>query len=252
MNLNDQSYRKKVIEIRNINKSYSNVSVLKGIDLDLYEGENLVILGRSGSGKTVLIKCIVGLEEPDSGTIHVLGTGIHSLNEFRLNVLRKDIGYLFQSGALYDSMTLKENLLFPLNRGAVSFSEAEKEDLVNEALRNVGLQDAMDKMPSELSGGMKKRAGLARTLVLRPKVILYDEPTTGLDPHTSREISELIMDIKHKYDTSAIIVTHDMMCARITADRIAILKDGEFVGEGSYQELTTKEDNFINSFFTNK
>lgn len=237
-----------VVEISHLKKLFGSKDVLSDITLKISKGENLVILGKSGSGKSVLIKCLVGLIEPDNGEIVVLGKNIAGLASEDLNLLRKEIGFLFQSAALYDSMTVRENLEFPL-RDSKQLKKEEINELVLEALRNVGLEDAIDKMPSELSGGMRKRVGLARTLILKPKIILYDEPTTGLDPITSREISKLILDIQKKYNTASIIITHDLECARTTANRIMIIKEGVSVGEGSFKELSELKDEWIHSFF---
>ncbi len=238
-----------VIDIRRVYKSFGEQRVLTDINLKLSPDENLVILGRSGTGKSVLIKCIVGLENYDSGTIYVLGNNIGAMDEFSLNDLRKDIGFLFQGGALYDSMTVEENILFPLERNARNLERGEMNDLIDEVLESVDLLDAKHKMPVELSGGMKKRAGLARTLVLKPKVILYDEPTTGLDPFTSKGISELIISVKERYKTAAIVVTHDMKSARITADRMIIMEQGEILARGTYDELKKLDNQVIKGFF---
>lgn len=238
-----------IIRIRNLHKSFDDLQVLRGIDLDLSQDENLAILGRSGQGKSVLIKCIVGLEDYDEGSVHVFGTDLATLSNFKLNELRKDVGFLFQSGALYDSMNVKENLLFAIRRNAPGVTDAEKEDLIDDVLNSVGLLDAKNKMPSELSGGMKKRAGLARTLVLKPKIILYDEPTTGLDPFTSAGISDLIVQVKEKYNTEAIIVTHDMKCARTAADRMIILDRGKILVEGKFDDLQSFEHEIVQGFF---
>lgn len=240
--------KKTVAEIEHLNKSFGNNHVLKDMNLKLVEGENLVVLGKSGSGKSVLIKCLVGLIEPDEGKISILGNNISELKIEELNLLRKKVGFLFQSAALYDSMTVRENLEFPL-RDLKSKPKEEINELVEEALRNVGLEDVIDNMPSELSGGMRKRVGLARTLILKPEIILYDEPTTGLDPITSKEISNLILDIQKKYNTSSIIITHDMECARITANRMIILKNGTAINEGSFKELSELNDEWVHSFF---
>lgn len=237
-----------VVEIEHLKKSFGGNSVLKDISLVIEKGENLVVLGKSGSGKSVLIKCLVGLIEPDDGKIVLLGKNISGLNDEELNTLRKKVGFLFQSAALYDSMTVRENLEFPL-RGLKSIPKEEIERLVVEALKNVGLEEAIDKMPSELSGGMRKRVGLARTLILKPEIILYDEPTTGLDPITSKEISKLILDVQKKYNTASIIITHDVECARITANRMIIIKDGTSVIEGTFKELSESEDKWVSSFF---
>jgi phospholipid/cholesterol/gamma-HCH transport system ATP-binding protein len=196
----------------------------------------------------VLIKCLVGLLEPDEGKIMMLGKDIADLKNKELNSLRKKIGFLFQSGALYDSMTVRENLEFPL-RDLKTIRKQEMNELVTEALRNVGLEDAIDKMPSELSGGMRKRVGLARTLILKPEIILYDEPTTGLDPITSKEISQLILDVQKKYQAASIIITHDVECARLTANRMIVIKEGECVAEGTFKALSESEDEWVRSFF---
>ncbi len=243
------TYQQYAIEINNLYKSFGDNEVLTDISLTLSMDENLVILGRSGTGKSVLIKCVVGLEKYDSGSIRVLGNEINSMDEFALNDLRKNIGFLFQGAALYDSMTVRENLLFPLERNAPDIKEKKADDLIEEVLDSVGLLDAIDKMPSELSGGMKKRAGLARTLVLKPKIILYDEPTTGLDPFTADGISDLIIAIKKRYKTSAIIVTHDMKCARITGDRMIILENGQILASGQYNDLKNIKNETIQGFF---
>ncbi len=237
-----------VVEIEHLNKSFGSKEVLKDINIKIDKGENLVVLGKSGSGKSVLIKCLVGLIVPDGGKIVLLGENILDLKERQLNVLRKRVGFLFQSAALYDSMTVRENLAFPL-RDQKSKSKEETDALVMEAITNVGLADAIDKMPSELSGGMRKRIGLARTLILKPEIILYDEPTTGLDPITSKEISELILDIQKKYNSASIIITHDVECARITANRMVVIKDGAVFAEGTFKELSESKDEWVNSFF---
>ncbi len=241
--------RSPVIEIKDLHKSFGDNDVLKGINLTVNKGEDLVILGRSGEGKSITIKCIVGLVIPDKGNISVLGEEIIGLNRSELNKIRVKIGFLFQSGALYDSMSVRENLEFTLKRHSKELSAQEIESQVIDVLDSVGLADAVDKMPSELSGGMRKRIGLARTLILKPEIILYDEPTTGLDTITSKEISELILDIKKKRKTTSIIITHDMSCAKLTADRVMILKDGVIHAEGKYEELEKSEDKWVRSFF---
>ncbi|MES2286484.1 MAG: ABC transporter ATP-binding protein [Bacteroidota bacterium] len=237
-----------ITEIEHLKKSFGTNNVLKDINLKIEKGENLVVFGKSGSGKSVLIKCLVGLIEPDDGKVILLGKDISELKDEELNILRKKVGFLFQSAALYDSMTVRENLEFPL-RDLKSKPKEEIDALVMEALKNVGLEDAIDKMPSELSGGMRKRIGLARTLILKPEIILYDEPTTGLDPITSKEISHLILEVQKKYNTASIIITHDVECARITANRIIILKDGTSVAEGTFNELSESKDEWVRSFF---
>lgn len=239
-----------VIEITGLVKSFGeNNHVLKGVHLSVNKGEDLVILGRSGSGKSITIKCIVGLFLPDEGEIKVFGENVLNLPTSKLNEVRIRIGFLFQNSALYDSMTVKQNLAFTLQRHASHFTAAEVKNEIKTVLESVGLAEAIDKMPSELSGGMRKRIALARTLILKPEIILYDEPTTGLDTITSREISELILDIKKKNNTTSIIITHDMACAKLTADRIMILKDGVIHAEGSYLELEKSEDEWVRSFF---
>jgi phospholipid/cholesterol/gamma-HCH transport system ATP-binding protein len=240
---------KQVIEINNLKKSFGSQQVLKDVSLKLIDGENLVVLGKSGSGKSVLIKCIVRLLSPDGGTIQVLCENISTLNSDRLGELRQKIGFLFQSGALYDSMTVKENLEFPLRRIKKNLTEKEITEKVLEVLENVGLADALNKMPSQLSGGMRKRISLARTIVVDPMIMLYDEPTTGLDPVTSDEISGLINDVQKRYKTSSIIITHDIECARNTANRIIMLKDGEVYQEGKLEEFEKSLDPLIKSFF---
>ena len=240
-----------VIEIDNLRKSFADLEVLKNLTLKLYDGENLVVLGKSGSGKSVLIKCIVSLLEPDAGTITVFGENVIKMNRTELADMRKKIGFLFQSGALYDSMTIKENLEFPLRRIKKNLSQKEIDEKVEEALENVGLSDTLHKMPSELSGGMRKRASLARTIVVDPMIMLYDEPTTGLDPVTSDEISALINDVQKKYKTSSIIITHDIECARATANRVIMLQDGEVYLEGDIEAFEKSTDNVIRSFFKN-
>ena len=237
-----------VVEIEHLKKSFGTNEVLKDITLKIKAGENLVVFGKSGSGKSVLIKCLVGLIPPDGGTVKLLGQNSLGLNKGDLNVLRKKIGFLFQSAALYDSMSVRENLEFPL-RDLKSKTKEDINKLVLETLKSVGLEEAIDKMPSELSGGMRKRVGLARTLILKPQIILYDEPTTGLDPITSREISKLILDIQKKYNAASIIITHDVECARITANRMIIIKNGAIEAEGTFNELSESKDEWVRSFF---
>lgn len=237
-----------IVRIEHLKKSFGKNDVLKDISLDIAKGENLVVLGKSGSGKSVLIKCLVGLIEPDDGHVFLLGKNIADLNNKELNSLRKKVGFLFQSAALYDSMTVRENLEFPLRDSKLDAQEA-LDSLVMEALHNVGLENVIDDMPSELSGGMRKRVGLARTIILKPDIILYDEPTTGLDPITSKEISHLILDVQKKFNTSSIIITHDVECARITGNRIVILKNGLIEATGTFDELSHSTDEWILSFF---
>jgi phospholipid/cholesterol/gamma-HCH transport system ATP-binding protein len=239
-----------VIDIKGLYKSFGKDNhVLKGVNVSVKKGENLVVLGRSGSGKSIAIKCLVGLVKADKGEVKVFGKDITHLDEHQLNEVRLRIGFLFQNGALYDSMTVRQNLEFPLRRHSTELSSTEVDDAVKETLESVGLAEAIDKMPSELSGGMRKRIGLARTLILKPEVLLYDEPTTGLDTITSREISDLILSIQKKYKTTSIIITHDMACAKLTADRLVILKDGVINAEGTYEALEKSNDQWVRSFF---
>jgi phospholipid/cholesterol/gamma-HCH transport system ATP-binding protein len=237
-----------VVEIEHLKKSFGTKEVLRDISLKIEKGENLVVLGKSGSGKSVLIKCLIGLLEPDDGKVILLEKNVADLNDEDLNALRKKVGFLFQSAALYDSMTVRENLEFPL-RDLKKKDQGEIDALVLETLKSVGLEDSIDKMPSELSGGMRKRVGLARTLILKPEIILYDEPTTGLDPITSKEISQLILDVQKKYNAASIIITHDIECARITANRMIVIKEGECTAEGTFKELSESKDEWVNSFF---
>ncbi len=238
-----------LIEIRNLKKSFGKNAVLRGFNLQLHARENLVIIGRSGSGKSVLLKCIVRLETPDSGLLKVLGKNVPSLSQSEMDLLRADVGFLFQGSALYDSMTVRENLEFPLRRHPEKLENIDIEGLVLEALESVGLGYAIDLMPEELSGGMKKRVALARTIILRPKIILYDEPSSGLDPITAKEIIKLILDIQEKYNTASLIITHDMDFARIIANRMVILVDGINYAEGSFTALNNSEDPKIKAFF---
>lgn len=238
-----------VIKIKNLYKAFGANKVLENFDLTLFRGENLIVLGKSGSGKSVLIKCIIGLVEPDKGKIEVLGRDVLSLGQSELDQMRVKVAFLFQSNALYDSMTVRENLQFPLRRHTVRLDPKEEEALVIEALENVGLAHTIDMMPSELSGGMRKRIALARTLILKPEIILYDEPTTGLDPITSTEIITLINQIREKYHTSSLIITHDMKCVKMAADRIAMLIDRKCYATGTYEELSQSPDERIRSFF---
>ena len=238
-----------VIEIDNLCKSFGDQVVLKNLSFNLYDGENLVVLGKSGSGKSVLIKCIVGLLRSDSGSIRVFSQNVPTMKLKELDEIRQKIGFLFQSGALYDSMTVKENLEFQLRRVKKHLKQSEIDAKIIEALENVGLPEVLDKMPSQLSGGMRKRISLARTIVVDPMIMLYDEPTTGLDPVTSDEISLLINDIQEKYKTSSIIITHDIECARMTADRLIMLQDGEVYEKGSLKKFEKSTDELIRAFF---
>lgn len=238
-----------VIEIKNLKKSFGDYEILKDISLSVNKGENVVILGKSGSGKSVTIKCIAGLLTQDEGSLKVFGEEIKDLKEDELKALRCKVGFLFQSAALYDSMTVRENLIFPLKRVLKIKDNAVIESRCIEVLEAVGLADAIDKMPSDLSGGMRKRMGLARTLVVKPEIILYDEPTTGLDTITSKEISNLILQIQKKYQATSVIITHDIPCSRITADRVLIIDNGVFIAEGTHEELENSQDDYIRSFF---
>ncbi len=241
-----------VIDISGLAKSFGDQRVLRDVNLSLRAQENLVVLGKSGTGKSVLIKCIVRLLDPDSGSIKVFGEDITQKKGDDLAEVRKRIGFLFQSGALYDSMTVRENLEFMLKRLKKGISRSEIDQKVMEALENVGLPESIDKMPSELSGGMRKRVSLARTIIVDPEIILYDEPTTGLDPITSNEISKLINDIQRKFKSASIVITHDIECARTVADRFVMLKDGEVYKEGSLEAFENDNDEFISAFFNTK
>jgi phospholipid/cholesterol/gamma-HCH transport system ATP-binding protein len=238
-----------IIKIENLQKSFGELEVLKDINLSMEKGENIAIIGQSGIGKSVLIKCLVRLIEPDSGKIEIFGKEVNKLDSEKLNEVRRKIGFLFQGSALYDSMTVRENLEFPVVRNEVTKNKKELNALVYEALDNVNLREAIDKMPSELSGGMQKRVGLARTLIMKPEIILYDEPTTGLDPITSKDISNLILSIRKKYKTTSMIITHDITCVKVTATKIYVLKDGIFYKSGTFQELKESDDPWINKFF---
>lgn len=237
-----------VASLSHLKKSFGGNVVLEDISFALGQGENLVVLGQSGCGKSVLIKCLIGLMEADAGVATLFGEDIATLKADALNAIRRRVGFLFQSAALYDSMTVRENLEFPL-RAVKNISKEELETMVRQALHNVGLENAIDKMPSELSGGMRKRIGLARTLILNPEIILYDEPTTGLDPITSGEISKLIVDVQKKYNAAAIVITHDMECARTVSNRMLIIRAGSVYAEGTYDELSASKDEWICSFF---
>ena len=248
----DTSNNDVIIDIKNLKKKFGDNVVIKDMSLQLRREENLVVLGKSGTGKSVLIKCIVRLLDPDEGSIEVFGEDVTKIKTSDLGDIRKKIGFLFQSGALYDSMTVRQNLEFPLRRIRKELKEDEIEAKVKEVLENVGLPDAIDQMPSELSGGQRKRISLARTIIVDPEIILYDEPTTGLDPITSDEISLLINDIQKKYKTASIVITHDIECARTVADRFVMLKEGEVYKEGSLEEFENETDPFISAFFNMK
>jgi phospholipid/cholesterol/gamma-HCH transport system ATP-binding protein len=239
-----------VVVVKNVNKSFGDNHVLKDFSMRVFSGENLVILGKSGSGKSVLIKCIIKLIDTDSGSVNVLGQDIDELDQDELDKLRAKVGFLFQSNALYDSMTVRENLEFPLRRHWTRQERAEKaESAVLEALEDVGLSHTINMMPAELSGGMKKRIALARTLILRPKVILYDEPTTGLDPITGREISQLMLDVQKKYNATSIVISHDLNCIKMISNRIIMLIDGENYASGTFESLYQNKDPKVKAFF---
>ena len=242
--------REIMIDIGDLYKSFGDNHVLNGFNMKLHKGENLVVMGKSGSGKSVMIKCLVGLMRPDKGSISVMGQDILSLDRDRLDALRADIGFLFQGSALYDSMTVRENLEFPMRRHKEKLGNIEDTlPLVMEALENVGLGHTLDLMPEELSGGMKRRVALARTLILKPKIIFYDEPTSGLDPITAKEIIELMRTIQEKYGTSSLIITHDVDCARVISERMILLVDGINYAEGTYDELVQMTDPKVEAFF---
>jgi phospholipid/cholesterol/gamma-HCH transport system ATP-binding protein len=241
-----------VLEIKDLYKSFGDNNILNGFNLKLYEGENLVLMGKSASGKSVMIKCLIGLLEADRGRIIINNLDIIKLGRKELDVLRTEIGFLFQGSALYDSMTVRENLEFPLRRNRDKANASQTtEELVVEALENVGLLEAIDLMPAELSGGMQKRVALARALILKPKIILYDEPTTGLDPITAKEIIQLMRTIQKTYKTSSLIITHDVDCARVISNRMILLVDGINYAEGSFEELSTAKDPKVKAFFKN-
>jgi phospholipid/cholesterol/gamma-HCH transport system ATP-binding protein len=240
---------KTVISVRDLHKSFGSNHVLRGIDLDLHQGENVVVLGRSGTGKSVLIKIIAGLLRPDRGMVNVLGKDVAALNYEELEQLRLKIGFSFQSSALYDSMTVRENLEFPLLRNSKHLTPAQIENAVKGALEAVGLLQTIDQWPSELSGGQRKRIGIARTLIMQPAIMLYDEPTAGLDPITSMEINDLINDVQEKFNTSSIIITHDLTCAKWTGDRVAVLLDGQFIQTGTFEEVFSGDNERVKSFY---
>jgi phospholipid/cholesterol/gamma-HCH transport system ATP-binding protein len=239
----------KVISIKGLKKSFDTLEVLKRVDMELYQGENLVILGRSGTGKSVLIKIITGLLEPDSGKIEVLGQDISNLSTKEWEALRLKIGFSFQNSALYDSMTVRENLEFGLVRHSRHLSQQERDQAVEEVLDAVGLSQTINQMPSELSGGQRKRIGIARTLILKPAIMLYDEPTAGLDPITCIDINNLINEVQQRYNTSSIIITHDLTCARATGDRLVILLNGQFQRQGSFEEVFDTKDEQVKAFY---
>ncbi len=238
-----------VMEIKGLKKAFGDLVILRDVNLTLMRGENLVVLGRSGQGKSVLIKCIVGLLSADAGSINVLGQEVTTLNSNELDKLRLKVGFNFQNSALYDSMTVRENLEFPLVRNGMRKSRKEMNILVQKSLEDVGMLQAIDQMPSELSGGMRKRVGVARTLILQPEIMLYDEPTAGLDPITAKEINDLILEVQERFQTSSIIITHDITCAKDTGNRVKVLMEGLFQAEGSFEEVSKTTDPRIKPFF---
>ena len=240
-----------LINIKNLSKSFGDKVILDQISLNVMQGENLVVFGQSGTGKSVLLKCIIGLLKPDNGEIYIKGTEVTNLDQKELNKIRKHTSFLFQGAALYDSMTVRENLEFTLKRNT-EITDGEAYDKVLHTLDLVSLKEAVDKMPSELSGGMKKRIGLARSIITDPEIMFYDEPTTGLDPISSKEISELILDLQNQLKMTSIVVTHDLNCANIISDRIIFLKDGKIAYKGKIEELSTSEDKFLKNFFSNQ
>lgn len=241
-----------VLELKNLKKSFGDNHVLKGFNLKLFEGENLVIMGKSGSGKSVMVKCLVGLIQPDSGSIRIKDQDIITMGQTELDLLRTEIGFLFQGSALYDSMTVRENLEFPLRRHRDKIENFQGTEFsVKEALENVGLAHTIDLMPAELSGGMQRRVAMARALILKPKIIMYDEPTTGLDPITAKEIIQLMRTIQKKYNTSSLIITHDVDCARVISNRMILLVDGINYAEGTFEELSNSKDEQVQAFFKN-
>ncbi len=243
------TYSSEVISINHLQKSFGTNHVLRDFNMKLNAGENVVVLGKSGSGKSVLIKCIIGLIKPDNGNIKIFGEEVQNRSQEELDKMRANVGFLFQSNALYDSMTVRENLEFPLRRHWLKNNKQSVNELVLEALENVGLANTVEMLPEELSGGMRKRIALARTLILKPKIILYDEPTTGLDPITGKEISHLMLDIQKKYNTSSIIISHDMNCVKIVANKIIVLIDGICYASGTYDELKASDDKKVKQFF---
>ena len=238
-----------VISISGLHKSFGDLKVLKGIDFNLFKGENVAVLGKSGTGKSVLIKIIVGLLKPDKGEVVVLGRNVAEIRSKELDQLRLRIGFSFQNSALYDSMNVYQNLAFPLTMNVKNLNKGEVDDAVVEVLDAVGLRDKQKQMPSDLSGGQRKRIGIARTLILKPEIMLYDEPTSGLDPLTSTEIIDLINEVQQKYNTSSLIITHDLTCAKNTANRIAMLIEGKFLKIGKFDEVFDTDDDQLRGFY---
>jgi phospholipid/cholesterol/gamma-HCH transport system ATP-binding protein len=240
-----------MVDIKKLHKSFEEMTVLDGVSLHVENGQNMVVFGRSGTGKSVLLKCLIRLMEPDSGEVFVEGQDVLNLDHKSLNELRKDIGFLFQGAALYDSMSVRENLEFPLIRN-FELDQTELNERVNSVLDAVSLEEAIDKMPSELSGGMRKRIGLARSIITNPRLMLYDEPTTGLDPITAKEISSLILELQKKFNMTSIVVTHDLLCAKIIADYAIVLNEGHIIHEGNIEELVSSKDEFLQNFFSDE
>lgn len=247
--MQEKNTKERVIQIKDVYKSFGDLHILKGVNLELFSGENVVVLGRSGTGKSVLIKIISGLLMPDRGIVNVLGRSVPDLNRKQLSELRLDIGFSFQNSALYDSMTVRENLEFPLIRNIKNLSRQEINNSVEKVLESVGLIQTINQMPSELSGGQRKRIGIARTLIMNPKIMLYDEPTAGLDPITCNEINQLMNDVKDEYNTSSIIITHDLTCAKDTGDRVAMLLDGKFTEAMTFEQLFATQEERIQEFY---
>ncbi|HET7118132.1 MAG TPA: ABC transporter ATP-binding protein [Hanamia sp.] len=238
-----------LISIKDLYKSFGDNHVLQGVNMEVHNKENVVVLGRSGTGKSVLIKIICGLLKPDGGTVNVLGKEVDLLNYKELQEFRLQIGFSFQNSALYDSMTIRENLAFPLVRHSKHLTRKEVKSQIESVLDDVGLLQTINQMPSELSGGQRKRVGIARTLILRPQIMLYDEPTSGLDPITSIEINNLINHVRHKFNTTSIIITHDLTCAKTTGDKVAMLYDGKFIKQGTFDEVFSSDDEVIQNFY---
>ncbi|MDP5140730.1 MAG: ATP-binding cassette domain-containing protein [Spirosomaceae bacterium] len=247
--MQEKNTKERVIQIKEVYKTFGDLHIIKVVNLELFSGENVVVLGRSGTGKSVLIKIISGLLMPDRGIVNVLGRSVPDLNRKQLSELRLDIGFSFQNSALYDSMTVRENLEFPLIRNIKNLSRQEINNSVEKVLESVGLMQTINQMPSELSGGQRKRIGIARTLIMNPKIMLYDEPTAGLDPITCNEINQLMNDVKDEYNTSSIIITHDLTCAKDTGDRVAMLLDGKFTEAMTFEQLFATQEERIQEFY---